>query len=42
MAKIIAICGKMCCGKTYYANQIKEKEKADKNIRGKKETLLCS
>ena len=28
MAKIIAICGKICCGKTYYANQIKEKEKA--------------
>ena len=26
MAKIIAICGKICCGKTYYANQIKEKE----------------
>lgn len=28
MAKIIAICGKICSGKTYYANQIKEKEKA--------------
>lgn len=28
MAKIIAICGKICCGKTYYANQIKGKEKA--------------
>ena len=28
MAKIIAICGKICCGKTYYANQIKDKEKA--------------
>lgn len=28
MAKIIAICGKICCGKTYYANQIKEKENA--------------
>ena len=27
MAKIIAICGKICCGKTYYANQIKEKRK---------------
>ena len=28
MAKIIAICGKICCGKSYYANQIKEKENA--------------
>ncbi len=28
MAKVIAICGKICSGKTYYANQIKEKEKA--------------
>ena len=28
MAKIIAICGKICCGKTYYANQIKDKENA--------------
>ena len=28
MARIIAICGKICCGKTYYANQIKEKENA--------------
>ncbi len=28
MAKIIAVCGKICCGKTYYANQIKEKERA--------------
>ena len=28
MAKIIAICGKICSGKTYYSNQIKEKEKA--------------
>ena len=28
MAKIIAICGKICCGKTYYANQIREKESA--------------
>ena len=28
MAKIIAICGKICCGKTYYANQIKERERA--------------
>lgn len=28
MAKIIAICGKICSGKTYYANKIKEKENA--------------
>lgn len=28
MAKIIAICGKICCGKTFYANQIKGKENA--------------
>ena len=28
MAKIIAICGKICSGKTYYANQMKEKENA--------------
>ena len=28
MAKIIALCGKICCGKTYYAHQIKDKEKA--------------
>lgn len=28
MAKIIAICGKICSGKTFYANQIKEKENA--------------
>lgn len=28
MGKIIAICGKICSGKTYYANQIKEKENA--------------
>jgi len=28
MAKIIAICGKICSGKTYYANQIKQKENA--------------
>lgn len=26
--KIIAICGKICSGKSYYANQIKEKENA--------------
>lgn len=28
MAKIIAICGKICAGKTYYANQLKEAENA--------------
>lgn len=28
MGKVIAICGKICSGKTYYANQIKEKENA--------------
>lgn len=28
MGKIIAICGKICSGKTYYANQIREKENA--------------
>lgn len=28
MAKIIAICGKICCGKTHYANVLKEKENA--------------
>lgn len=28
MAKIIAICGKICSGKTYYANQIKQAQKA--------------
>lgn len=28
MAKIIAVCGKICSGKTYYSNQIKEKERA--------------
>lgn len=28
MSKIIAICGKICSGKTYYANQLKEKENA--------------
>ena len=28
MSKIIAICGKICSGKTYYANLIKEKENA--------------
>ncbi|MGN0546464.1 MAG: AAA family ATPase [Acutalibacteraceae bacterium] len=28
MSKLIAICGKICSGKTYYANQLKEKENA--------------
>ncbi len=28
MAKIIAICGKVCSGKTYYANKLKENENA--------------
>lgn len=28
MAKVIAICGKICSGKTYYSNQIKKKENA--------------
>jgi len=28
MAKVILICGKICSGKTYYANEIKKKEKA--------------
>ena len=28
MARIIAVCGKICCGKTCYANSIKEKENA--------------
>lgn len=28
MAKIIAVCGKICSGKTYYANGLKEKGKA--------------
>ena len=28
MGKVIAICGKIASGKTYYANQIKEKENA--------------
>lgn len=28
MARIIAICGKICSGKTYYVNQIKKKENA--------------
>lgn len=25
MAKVIAICGKICSGKSYYANKIKDK-----------------
>ena len=28
MSKIIAICGNICCSKSYYAKQIKEKENA--------------
>lgn len=28
MAKVIAICGKICSGKSYYAKQIKEQENA--------------
>ena len=28
MSKIIAICGKICSGKTYYSKQLKEKENA--------------
>lgn len=28
MGKIIAICGKICCGKSYYSNKLKDKEKA--------------
>lgn len=28
MAKVIAICGKICSGKTLYSNQIKGKENA--------------
>ena len=28
MGKIIAICGKICCGKSYYSKQLKEREKA--------------
>lgn len=28
MGKVIAICGKICSGKTYYANQIKQKQNA--------------
>lgn len=28
MTKIIAICGKICCGKSYYSKTLKEREKA--------------
>ncbi len=28
MTKVIAICGKICCGKSYYSKQLKEREKA--------------
>ena len=28
MGKIIAICGKICCGKSYYSNKLKEEENA--------------
>ena len=28
MGRIIAICGKICCGKSYYSNKLKEKENA--------------
>lgn len=28
MAKVIAICGKLCAGKSYYAKQLRKKEKA--------------
>ena len=28
MSKVIAICGKICCGKSYYAAKLKEKENA--------------
>ncbi len=28
MAKVIVVCGKICCGKSYYSNQIKTKENA--------------
>ena len=28
LAKVIAICGKICSGKSYYAKELKEKEKA--------------
>ena len=28
MAKVIAVCGKICCGKSWYAGRLKEKENA--------------
>ncbi len=28
MSKVITICGKICCGKTYYSNMIKQKNNA--------------
>lgn len=28
MSKLIAICGKICSGKSYYANQLKKNENA--------------
>ena len=28
MAKVIAICGKICCGKSFYSNKLKGKENA--------------
>lgn len=28
MGKVIAICGKICCGKSYYSQQLKDKERA--------------
>ena len=28
MAKLIAICGKVCSGKSYYAKNLREKENA--------------
>ena len=28
MAKVILICGRICCGKTTYAHQLRKKEKA--------------
>ena len=28
MAKLLCICGKIGCGKTYYANRLKEQEHA--------------
>lgn len=28
MAKVIAICGKICSGKTWYARQLREQEQA--------------